>query len=111
MDKEPRQRTLRQNKSLHKLCADASQLCNEHGIDMPILMQHYRINTTPESIKDIIRETGHQKFGKISTADLTTTELQACFMDFRENLIRISNGHIEINFPSFTNSDEYLESL
>lgn len=111
MEKVVKKRTLPQNKALHKLCADASQLCNEHGIDVPMLIKYYRIATTPEFIKSLIRETGRIKYDKDSTADLTTTEIQKCFEDFRQNLIEISNGAITIEFPSVENTEEYLNSF
>jgi len=111
MQKVEKKRTLRQNKSSHLLYEHAAKLCNEHGIDLPILLKYYRVQITPTIIKDIIRETGRIKFGKESTADHTTKELQACFEDFRQNLIEISNGAIVIEFPSIENTDEYLNSF
>ena len=111
MDKEEKKRTLAQNRSLHKMCSDASNLCIEHGIDLPLLIARYRIQVTPEIIKDIIRETGRTKFNKESTADLTTKELQACFEEFRQNLIDISGGMIQIEFPSYLLTKEYEDNL
>jgi len=99
INKEYNKRTNSQRKALQVLCDNASSLCNEHGIDLPLLLARYRIQVTPEIIKDIIRETGRVKFNKESTADLTTKELQACFEEFRQNLIDISGGMITVEFP------------
>jgi hypothetical protein len=52
-----------------------SRECNNSGIDMKVLVSNLRVDTTPESIKSIFREIGRLKYGKVSTADLTTKEV------------------------------------
>lgn len=72
---ETLKRTTRQNRSLHKWFEEVSRECNNSGIDMKVLVSNLRVDTTPESIKSIFREIGRLKYGKVSTADLTTKEV------------------------------------
>lgn len=94
---ETRKRTIRQNKSIHKWFEEVSRECNDRGIDMKVLVENLRVDTTPESIKDIFREIGRAKYGKHSTADLTTKELMECYEEFN----RLLGTHsLHIGFPS-----------
>lgn len=90
-------RTFKQNNSLHRWFEEVSRECNSRGIDMKVLVEHLRVDTSPESIKDIFRQIGFTKFGKKSTADLTTKELMDCFEEFNRLL---GNNGLHIVFPS-----------
>ena len=72
-------RTNLQNKSLHKWFEEVSRECNNSGIDMKVLVSNLRVDTTPESVKSVFREIGKVKYGKSSTAELTTKEGNECF--------------------------------
>jgi len=109
-EKEKKRRTLLQNKALHKYCEMVATLCKEHGITMRMLLVHYEVYPTPESIKAILREVGRMKFDKISTAEWNTDELQEVFTEHHQELLHITNGLIDIPFPSVTNTIEYLET-
>lgn len=101
---ETLKRTQRQNRSLHLWFQEISRECNNSGIDMKVLVSNLRVDTTPESIKAIFREIGKVKFGKVSTADLTTKEVNECFEEF--NRLLGLNG-LHISFPSYTDLIDY----
>lgn len=90
-------RTLKQNRSIHVFFEEVSRECNDRGIDMKVLVSNLRVDTSPESIKDIFRQIGLVKFGKKSTADLTTKELMDCYEEFNRLL---GNNGLHCPFPS-----------
>lgn len=106
--KEERKRTLRQNRSLHKFFNEAACELNACGVTMKVLLDTLDVEHTSHSVKAVFRAIGRAKFGKISTADLTTKELNETF----EELARLfaQNG-IYMLFPSVENSEEYLNSF
>lgn len=111
MEKTFKKRTLAQNRALHKYCSEVSQECINHGITTKVILYNLEVYPNEYTIKDCIRAIGLEKFGKISTSELTTKELQECFEEFRQILIEVTNGIITLSFPSVENTDEYLESL
>ena len=104
---QEKRRSKRQNSSLHKYLEEASRECNNAGVDVSVMVKQLRVDTTPEFMKDIFREIGKVKFGKVSTAHLTTKELNACVEEYSRML---GNVGITISFPSFENTPEYLNS-
>lgn len=101
-------RTITQNKSLHKYFEEVSRELNNHGVDVKVLVSNLRVDATPEMVKSIFRTIGKEKFGIISTAELTTKQVNECFDEFNRLL---SNVDISISFPSYTESEEYLNSF
>ncbi len=104
---EPKKRTLRQNRAVHKFFNEAACELNARGITMKVLLDTLDVEHTSHSVKSIFRAIGRVKCGKTSTADLTTVELQECF----EELARLfaQNGLV-MNFPSYEDTKEYLSS-
>lgn len=102
-------RTKKQNNALHKLCTDISDYCVEHGITADILLQGFHVYPEMETIKMMIREAGKRKFGKKSTSELTTTELQKCYEDVVSRHITEKTGEY-FPFPSEETRAEALES-
>lgn len=80
-DKEHKQRTIQQNKALHKYNTNLSIALNDAGLDMKkVLKPHIDIPWTPEAIKEhIVHPIAKAMFNKDSTADLTTTEMQRVY--------------------------------
>ena len=111
MDKEQKKRTLAQNRSEHKLFQETADECVAHGLTTKMLLTNFEVYPTATTIKDIWREIGRIKFGRESTADLTTVENMEVFKEFRQLFIDISHGEIVLNFPSYLTSDEYLTEL
>lgn len=76
MNKEEKQRSLAQNRSFHKFCADVADQAKANNLTMQtILAQSFELEPTMERIKDILREIGKTMYGKTSTADWTTKEM------------------------------------
>lgn len=90
-------RTDKQNRAIHTWFTEVSRECNDRGVDMKVLVENLRVDTSPESIKDIFRQIGSVKYGKKSTADLTTKELMDCYEEFNRLL---GQSSLHIPFPS-----------
>lgn len=112
MDKGEKKRTNAQRKALELYCKQMADLCVEHGLTLPVIIEKLEVYPTQASIKDILRAIGKTKNNnKESTADWTTQELQEVFKEFHEFMVRKTNGMIDIPFPSVTNTVEYLTEL
>lgn len=101
-------RTPKQNNSEHKLFEEVAVELNNHGISMKALIENLEINHTKYSVKAVFRAIGKAKFGKDSTAKLTTKETQECYEEFNRML---SSYGIFIAWPSVESSPGYLSSL
>jgi len=73
------QRTNQQNRSLHKLCQQVADTMVEYGLDLNVVAD---VPATRETVKALFREMGRKMYGKESTADLTTVEIQQVFEVF-----------------------------
>lgn len=96
--KEVRPRTPQQNKAMHKYFEEVANELNEAGISQAAFMADLEVDYTKETIKNIWRTIAKKKFGKDSTADFTTKELQEVFEDFNRHIAKFG---IHIPFPSF----------
>jgi len=101
-------RTLKQNRALHVWFSELARECNNAGIDQRVMVKNLRVDVTETSLKDIFRSIGFAKFGKESTADLTTKELVNCY---DEMLRMLAEEGIELSFPSYQDTDGYIQSL
>lgn len=104
---EEKQRTPKQNKSLHKYCIELADVLNEHGITIRQLFAEVEADNTMESVKQLWRTFARMKYGKESTKDLTTSEIQKVFEEVNRH---ISQWGLHMPFPSYENTDEYLKS-
>ncbi len=95
---ELKQRTLKQNKSLHKFCTELAQEANNHGVSMRAVMENITCDWSMESVKSIVHAISKAKYNKTSTADLTTKELSDCCAEVQK--IFLEQG-VLVNFPSF----------
>lgn len=91
------QRTLKQNKSLHKYCEVLSETLNEMGITQEVLVRGLEVDNSPESVKAVFRALGKAKYGKESTADLTTKEISSCYEEFNRHISKLG---VYIPWPS-----------
>ena len=96
--KDARPRTKQQNKAMHKYFEEVADVLNENGIAQSVFLENLEVDYTKETIKDIWRAIVKKKFGKESTADLTTKELQDVFEEFNRHLAKFG---LHIPFPSF----------
>jgi hypothetical protein len=106
-NKEFKQRSDKQNKSLHKYCSNLAETLNSAGIThRKFLGIMDEVENTPETIKAVFRNYGKAKWGKKSTADLTTKEVMEIYEEFTRNLSKIG---IYEPFPS-SDSKNQLET-
>jgi len=109
MEKEKKQRSDSQNKSIHKGCTQIAELLIESGVPLRVVLKNLDTRPTMESIKDIFREIAKAKYpGLKSTAELTTDQVNPVWDDLVE-AISLSSG-VHIPFPSRENTDEYLSN-
>jgi len=72
------------------------------------MVKNLRVDSTPELVKAVFREIGTVKFNKLSTADLTTKEVNECYDELTRLL---ASEDIFVSFPSYEDSEEYLNSF
>lgn len=99
-----KQRTLTQNKAIHKYFVELTTELNNQGITLNILLKNIEVDLTPMAIKDIFRKIGEVKYGKKSTKDLTTVEIQECYEELNRH---VSQHGVHIPFPSIENFINY----
>ena len=105
----PIQRTTKQNSSLHKYCTEVAQLLNESGISKEVFYRNIQADYTMENIKELWRSFARTKYGKGSTKDLTTVEIQNIFEEVNRH---ISQFGVYVVWPSqdFNNLIESYEN-
>lgn len=104
---EKPKRTLKQNSSLHKYCSELADLLNDHGITVKKLFEEVEADNTMESVKQLWRTFAFMKYGKTSTTELSTDEINKIYEEVNRH---VSQWGIHIAFPSYENTDEYLQS-
>lgn len=104
---EKPKRTNKQNASLHKYCSELSDLLNEHGITVKKLFEEVEADNTMESVKQLWRTFAYMKYGKTSTTELSTDEVNKIYDEVNRH---ISQWGLHMAFPSYENADEYLQS-
>lgn len=98
LEKQSKLRTTLQNRSLHLYCEMLYQELFFAGITQKKFLEVMdEVNNSPQSIKAVFREYGRAKYGKKSTADLTTKEMSDIYEEFNRNLVKIG---IHIPWPS-----------
>ena len=97
MHLEEKQRTLLQNRSLHKYCTDIADLLNESGISMAVFFQDIEVDFTMEIVKELFRKIARVKYNKTSTKILTTSELTAIAEEVNRHLAK--HG-LHVEWPS-----------
>lgn len=93
-----KQRTKKQNSSLHAWCNELARECNHKGVSYKAVVQNLEVNWTPEAVKGIIQAVAFAMYGTNHTSELTTKQLsEAC-----KEVDRIFLEHgVNIIFPSF----------
>lgn len=104
----PKQRTARQNRSLHKGCSNIADMLVEHGISLNVALKNLDVRPTMNTIKDAYRSIATAKYGVDSTADLTTKQINEVWIDLSK-AISESTG-LEIGFPSYEDLIDYENS-
>lgn len=101
----PKQRTARQNRSLHKGCSDIADMLVEHGISLNVALKNLDVRPTMNTIKDAYRSIATAKYGVDSTADLTTKQINEVWIDLVKAISEATG--LEIGFPSYEDLIDY----
>lgn len=107
--KQKRQRTLLQNKALHKYFTQLSESLNDAGLDMRhVLNQNIDIPWTPENVKNHLwRPVQIGYLEKESTAELSTDEICKIY-EFLNRHLSVCLG-VSVSWPSL--DDERINSI
>lgn len=101
----PKQRTARQNRSLHKGCSDIADMLVEHGISLNVALKNLDVRPTMNTIKDAYRSIATAKYGVDSTADLTTKQINEVWIDLVKAIEE--NTGVYCGFPSYEDLIDY----
>ncbi len=104
---ERKNRSLKQNKSIHLGCQQIADILIESGVPLSVAFKNLDVRPTMNSIKDAYRSIASAKYGVDSTADLTTVQINEVWVDLVKALEE-STG-VTIPFPSqeqFINYEE-----
>lgn len=96
-DKHEKIRTERQNRALHKYCTEVATELNNAGIGIEIFFKNIEADHTMESVKSLWRAFAKAKYGKSSTTELTTSEINAIYDEVNRHLATFG---IHLAFPS-----------
>lgn len=92
-----KKRTNRQNNSIHLYFEEVARELNDRGIDMKVLVKNLQVAHTKDSVKGVWKAIGEAKYGKKSTTQLTSKEIDEVYDEFNRLL---SEFDINISFPS-----------
>lgn len=105
MEPNEEQRTIQQNKSIHKYCTMVAEELSNQGQTMQNVIKHItrvEIHPTKENVKEIIwREIQKALFGKQSTTELNTSQVDKVYQVMSQFLAR--EFEIDLPFPSKEN--------
>ena len=98
--KTEKQRTLQQNRALHKLFGMISEQLNLAGLDVRMVLKPgIEISWTPDMVKEYLwRPIQKAMLNKTSTTELTTKEIDEAFAPLKHHLAE--KFGIEQEFPS-----------
>lgn len=106
-EKKEKQRSAAQNRALHKYCAELANELNGCGISLSVFVKDIEVDHTMESVKALWRAFAKVKYGKTSTAELTSPEINAIYEEVNRHIAKFG---IHMAFPSADNTDEALQS-
>jgi len=104
-----KQRTIQQNRSIHKGCSDVANVLIENGISLNKVIKNLEIRPSMESVKDIFRSIAESKYGIKSTTELQSNQIDSVWEDLIKSVSETTG--IFIVFPAKENTDEYINSL
>lgn len=97
-EKVEKQRTIQQNKSIHKGCTDIANLLTEQGKNLSVVIERLDVRPSMESVKDIFRAIAKAKYGIESTSDLKSNQVMEVWDDLIKAISETTG--IFISFPS-----------
>lgn len=104
-----KQRTIQQNKSIHKGCSDVANVLIENGISLNKVIKNLEIRPSMESVKDIFRSIAESKYGIKSTTELKSNQVTEVWEDLIKAVSESTGIYIE--FPSRETTEEFYKSL
>lgn len=96
-NKKEKTRTLLQNRSIHKYFQEVADMLNESGIPIAVFYSDIEADYTKEAVKSLFRAFLKEKYGKDSTKQMDTKEVQEVWEEVNRHL---SKHGIHIPFPS-----------
>lgn len=93
---------------MHKYCEEMANLLNEHGIAVSVVYTNIEANHTKETVKELWRAFARAKYGKKSTTEYTSQDIDAIYDEVNRHISRFG---ISLPFPSQENTAGYLSSL
>jgi hypothetical protein len=99
-DQKPKQRTLNQNRALHKYFENISETLNDHGLDIKkTLASNAEVPWSAALVKELLwRPLMRAQVRKNSTTQLTTSEIDLVLDTITKYLGQ--NHGLTVNFPS-----------
>lgn len=104
-----KQRTLKQNASIHKGCTDIANYLVEHGISLNNAFKNLDIPPTMETIKAMYRSIAKAMYQIDSTSQLQRYQVDKVWEVLTKALSE--NTGLYFSFPSQENTENYLQSL
>jgi hypothetical protein len=104
--KLPQKRSNQQNRALHKYCTEVAVELNNAGIAHSVFYRDIEADYTMENIKELWRSFARIKYGKTSTAELTTREINEIYDECNRHIAKFG---IHIAFPSYQELINYDE--
>ena len=105
---EEKQRTLLQNKSIHKGCQNIADYLVEHGISLNVAFQNLDIPPTMETIKAMYRSMAKAMYNINSTTELKTYQVDKVWEVLTKTISE--NTGVEFSFPCQETTDNYIKS-
>lgn len=109
---EEKQRSLKQNNSLHDYCTETAQELNNHGIPQKAIIDHLSlmgVDNTMYSVKRLFQIIGGAKFGKEETSKFTEKEMCEVEKEVSKLIVEVSKGNVIPIWKSYE-SKNFLET-
>jgi len=98
-----KQRTIQQNKAIHKGCQNIADVLIENGISLNKVIKNLEVRPSMESVKDIFRSIAESKYGIKSTTELKSNQVTEVW----EDLIKAVSESTGIFIP-FPSKEEFI---
>jgi hypothetical protein len=108
MDNPTKQRTATQNKAMHKGFQQIADCLVENGKSLNVIIENLEVRPTEHNIKDVFRAIAKEKYGIVSTSELTTKQVDEVWEELVLSVGKVTGIFIE--FPSYQNTHEYMQS-
>ena len=90
-------RTIQQNKALHKYCTEVAKELNDAGVTVEAFVKNIQADFSMETVKMMWRAFAKAKYGKESTAELTTKQINEIYDECNRHIAQFG---IHVAFPS-----------